>query len=325
MIFILPLIFIAATLTVVFWLRGRSRPRRPAGPVWGPAETVELPVDGAVRRYYLLRGPMSLRERATQPRPLILGFHGGNGNPARFAENSRLPYAALGNGFVLALPEAQPRWADGRSAVEGAWPRDIAFLDRLAGQLSQQPDLDTENLFGVGLSNGAMFTLRLGCEFGRRFRGLASVLGSMPVDYVRKVPPGAPVPLMLVNASHDRLVPPEGGEMPTAFGLAAGGNILSVDDTIRFWRARNRCSGAPTRERRKIGRHNADIVTWPGGADGAELSVVTLLGAGHRWPPAAGRGTMSIEQLIMRFFARQLPGNTDGAPVEPPSTHSIQV
>uniref|UniRef100_UPI0035669216 alpha/beta hydrolase family esterase n=1 Tax=Actibacterium sp. TaxID=1872125 RepID=UPI0035669216 len=277
MIFVPIFLVVAASLTVILWLRSRAPARRGgAGSPYGPIEPLTF-MAGKVRRVaYLLRGPIELRARLMQPRPVVLGFHGGNGQPMRFAETSSLPRPVLAAGMALALPEASPRWADGRDTTEAAWANDLLFLDALTKRLTSEPDLDTNNLFAVGVSNGAMLTLRLGCEFGDRFRGLASVLGNMPEDYITRVPPGPPVPLMLVHADQDMLMPPQGGEIPSVMGIAAGGRVISADATVQFWRARNRCAGAAQATVTRIGSHQARVVTYPAGPNGAELCVITL-------------------------------------------------
>lgn len=231
--------------------------------------------------------------------PLILGFHGGGGGARRFGERSGLieAFTALGNDIVF--PQAVSHWADGRPVLEPAWESDQALLAALAEMAG--PD---RPLAAVGLSNGGMFTQRIACEAAPRFSVIAGVAAAVSADYARRAPPGPPVPVMLVQATDDRLVRWGGGEVPHVPGASVAGELLGADDTVGFWLDRNRLRGAPRLREGRIGRYGVEIYAWIASTpESADVWRVVLRGAGHRLldrdPDAQLAG--SLEELIARF------------------------
>lgn len=228
--------------------------------------------------------------------PLILGMHGGGGGGRRFAERSGLieAFAALGNDIVF--PQANSHWSDGRTALEPGWEADRAMFATLAEMAGPRP------IAAVGVSNGGMFAQRLACEADPRIAVVVAVAAALPADYARRAPVGPPVPVMLVQATEDRLVRWGGGEVPHVPGLSVAGELLGADDTAGFWLDRNRCTGAPRLRQGRIGPYRVEIYAWIGQGD-ADVWRVVLRGAGHRLldrdPEARLAG--SLEELVARF------------------------
>ena len=116
--------------------------------------------------------------------------------------------------------------------------------------LPAEYNIDKDRVYVTGASNGAMMSLRLGCELAHKITAIAPVIGSMPENLVAQCAPARPMPLMMINGTDDPLVPWEGGYVHI-FRKKLG-KIISVPQTIDFWVARNGCSpirklaGAPT-------------------------------------------------------------------------------
>lgn len=291
---------------LIGWLGRRRAPTRGTERASGPGTLVTVTVLGTPRRAWLCLDPA--RRGHGIPRPLVLGFHGGSGNPAVWMQRTSLMDAAQEADFALMLPEALNRWADGRASVEGGWRTDAAMIGALLDKLSVDDDIDPARLFAVGSSNGAMMALRLACEGGVPLRGVAAVMGAMPEDYAARVPDGPPVPVMIVAGTADPMIPYGGGEVPSLHGMSAGGRVLGHAETVAFWCRRNRCRGKPELHRDRIAGSPAQIRIFEAAATGADVWSVTLEGAGHRWPsarpgPDAGK---ELETLIMEFFERKL-------------------
>jgi len=299
----LTVVFLLIWVFVVLWIRSRglSTEQRRSGPE--NLETVQLQVGDAVRSYHILNRPGW--KRGDKPTPVIIAFHGGGGGGERFARNSQLPSAAFAQGMSIIFADAAGRWADGRSTTRENWDEDLMLVRAILDRIEQDPKLDSKFVFIAGISNGAMFCVRLGCELGSRLRGLAMVSGAIPEEMAHATADG-PIPVLMVNATNDHLIPMRGGPLPTAGGLAAGGRILNNDKSAAFWQHINRCEDTPTTHKIKIGKVDADVRDHRGGDNGADLTVVTLHNAGHNWPEDRLEGTISLEQLVIRFFQRQM-------------------
>lgn len=238
-------------------------------------------------------------------RALIMGFHGGSGDARRFAARSGLAEAFAPHGETPVFPQAVSHWADGRPSLEAGWAQDRAFVDEMIAAQSRALDRQDGPLpvAAVGGSNGGMFALRLACEMDPPLRAAVAVAASMPAAYAARAARGRPVPVMLVQATQDRMIPWAGGQVPQLAGISVPGTLLAADDVVEFWLARNGCTGAPRHKTAAIGPHEVEIFAWTGPADGADVWRVVLRGAGHRLldrsPGARLRG--SLEELIAQF------------------------
>jgi polyhydroxybutyrate depolymerase len=121
-------------------------------------------------------------------------------------------------------------------------------------------------------------------------------------------------------------VPWNGGELPRKFG-AKGGRVISVHDTIEFWRKHNGCSTS-AREIALPDRDPGDgtrvMQTQYGSCkDNAQVMLLAVEGGGHAWPGAperpkiariVGRTSRDIDasEMIWEFFSRH-PGATPPA------------
>lgn len=237
-------------------------------------------------------------------RSLILAFHGGGGDAQRFALRSGLAEAFHAQGHDVAFPQAASHWADGRPPLEEGWPGDRGFVEALvreqAAALGTAGPSPAISVALIGGSNGGIFTLRLACELDPAPRAVVAVAAALSADYAARARPGPPVPVMLVQATEDRFIPWQGGEVPHVPGLSVGGALLGAEATVRFWLRRNRCTEAPTRRRATLGGLPVDIFAWSGAAD---VWRVVLHGAGHRLldHPPGGPLEGSLEELIARF------------------------
>lgn len=282
---------------VILWMRARARTRATPDTV----ETVEVEIDGIARSYHILRNPRP----GPGKRPVVLGLHGGGGGAERFARNSGLPSQCFAAGMDMIVPEAEGTWADGRDTTREMWDNDRALIDLILDGIANDPGQDETCLFAVGISNGAMFSIRLATMLGPRLSGICAVSGAVPGDYADAVKQGAPVPILMVNSDDDRLVPMRGGDMPKLGGLAAGGVILSHAESVAIWKRRNRCARDAQVHELEIGAVKASVQDHPAGENGADVSIVILQGAGHNWPDARPVGKPTLETLVIRFFQRQ--------------------
>lgn len=312
MIWLIPALLVALALTVVLWLSHFTYPRRKGLADLGPIDEmrVETGHPKGARRAFLVRGRSARLDGPA--RPVVMAYHGGNGSGALLLRTSGLAAPLDQAGFAACLPDARRKWGDGRTETEAEWPEDKALFEALLARLAADPTLDIGHVFATGVSNGAMHAMRLAAEFGEVLSGVAAVLGAVPRPYLRTIPDGPPVPMLLINALEDRMMPYQGGIMPRLGGMADGGDVISVPDTVAFWAARNRCAPTPLTYQTVIGRQRAEVKEFRAnpGTQGADLVAVTLLEGGHAWPPRGPNPMQSAENMITQFFSRQLQKST---------------
>ena len=141
----------------------------------------------------------------------------------------------------------------------------------------------------------------------------------MPMNLVPQCRPDRPMPLLMINSDQDRFVPFEGGELArvplTNYG---GGTVISVPETVDFWRRINRCSDR-TREELLPDRDPRDgtrvrRIDYLGCTNSADITLYIVQGGGHAWPgspipPTSRRAGLSsrdidASEIIWEFFSR---------------------
>ena len=258
-----------------------------------------LVVDGQERTYRFYKG-------SANPSPLVLVFHGGQGDGEKIARQSEFHNVAARHGFAVAYPDSLQYWQDGRSTT-GSGEYDVRFVRELIATLAEADRIDPARVYATGASNGGMFTLRLACEANDVIAAFAPVIASFPESYVDRCKPGRAVPLLMVNGTDDRLIQWRGGTIFKGAKRGAGGTVIAVKETLKFWQQNNKCTGEPDVESLPdIAPDDGTTVTrlrYPRCMAGVEVELVRIDGGGHTWPSLT-RTTPPV--------ARRLVGNTSG-------------
>lgn len=244
---------------------------------------------GGLERAYHLYIPSSYRDSTAAP--LVVALHGGGGTGQKMEKLSQLDLPADRGGFIVAYPDAVERhWNDGRGLSKYRSQKenidDVGFISKMIDAIAAEYSIDRERVYVTGASNGAMMSLRLGCELADKITAMAPVIGSMPENLVAECAPARPIPLMMINGTDDPLVPWEGGYVHI-FRKKLG-KIISVPQTIEFWVARNGCSPDPqiTKEPDTDPNDGTRVQKSVHGqcADGADVVLYEIQGGGHTWP-----------------------------------------
>lgn len=305
-------------------------------------------VQGYADRDFLLRLPPSFD--GTHRLPVIVAMHGAAGSKEGF--NSLTCPAGDGNhpsclsavtdqaGFIVVYPDgtrianltaASRTWNSG-----GGGPRelrcehackdgvdDVAYFAALLSELSAIIPYDEGRVYLTGFSNGAAMSHRLACEVADRITAIAPVGGANLFAGAGVCNPVRATPILHIHGDADPCWPYFGGLGQCAADQMNSGAYVSVDETIVGatlqggtmqvgWVSRLGCNPAGTTT--SLAGHSRD--TYTACRDGATVSRLRVLGAGHTWPGgnqylAADRigtvaGEFSASQLIVDFF-RSIP------------------
>ena len=242
---------------------------------------------GLERSYYLYTPGSYTTDR---PMPLLLAFHGGVGQGDTMAAKTGFNDLAdredflvvYPNGIDLGTPGGQ--WNDGRN-TPGVHPEidDVAFVRAVIEDVEKLRNVNRKRIYVAGGSNGGFFAQRLACEMANQIAAVASVSSTMAKDLESRCRPQRPIPILMINGTEDKLVPWLGGEMR----VGAGGKILSVPETVAFWRQNNSCSATPKEEQLPDTVHDGTKVVsyqYSGCHQNATVMLYRIEGGGHGWP-----------------------------------------
>jgi polyhydroxybutyrate depolymerase len=78
----------------------------------------------------------------------------------------------------------------------------------------------------------------------------------------------------------------------------------SVDRSLGFWVAANRCTGAPAESRTRGGAVHTR--TWETCADGAATALTTIAGWGHLWPGPRFTAELPADHPLVGYDAAEV-------------------
>jgi polyhydroxybutyrate depolymerase len=270
----------------------------------------KLVYQGQVRTYHLHLPSGYNRNRSW---PLVLAFHGGYGSGKRLARNTGFNALADQEGFIVVYPDGINRhWNDGRGTANPNID-DVGFVRALIDRLVRYRNIDPSRIYATGISNGGQFTQRLACEMSDKIAAFAPVAATFPAAIKSSCKPKNSVAMLMINSPQDPLVPWQGGE-----GGGLGGKILSVAETVEFWRKHNNCSPVgQTQALQNIAPSDGTQVrvsSYSGGCPRSEVILYTIEGGGHTWPDGRENAVISrvgktsrqlrASQVIWNFFKR---------------------
>lgn len=305
-------LLLAALLAGAWYLLPGERLREPA--LTGVSEDSSLRT-GGMRRYYVLYVPEKLA-----PNPaLLVVLHASQSNGEGMRRDSGYGFDALADryGFLVLYPDGyEGHWNDCRKAASYSARTehidDVTFLSRLIRRVQRERQVDPQQIFVAGYSNGGQMALRMAAEGKLPLAGIALVAASPPTpenDDCR--PLEKPLATLLMNGTRDPINPYFGG-MVTLFGFGNRGAVLSTQDSALALARRNGQAGAPSHEKlTSIGPVWSERQRW--GASGvAPVELVTVHGGGHLLPQSVYRPSRLLGRVdpeldgpaeIWRFFS----------------------
>lgn len=275
-----------------------------------------ITIDDKERKYYL---HLPERRSGSDPIPLIIAFHSGHGGGIRLANQSGFNELANKDGFAVVYPDSVVQWNDGRAKASSM--KDIKLTKALIKKLIAENNIDPKRIYATGILNGGLFTLRLACDMADTFAGFAPLLASIPEDYLESCRPSRKFPIIMMNATKNKMVPWQGGSVPFGSSFTHGGNVISVDKTIQFWQEHNDCSAAaytePLPDRDKSDGTRVEQARYKNCSKGSALTHIIIKNGGSAWPgskeePGRMRTTMigltsydiDAAEMIWEFFKK---------------------
>ncbi|MGB8702907.1 MAG: PHB depolymerase family esterase [Thermosynechococcaceae cyanobacterium] len=248
--------------------------------------SAQLTYQGRIREY-LVHLPANYRSFQTYP--LVLVFHGGSGTPEQMRSLTRFNDTADTDQFIVVYPKGiEKSWADGRGTTpaELAGVDDVGFVSTLINQLVKNLTIDSRKVYATGISNGGLFSQRLGCELSNKITAIAPVAATFPAKLAPTCQPQRAVPVLQIMGTQDPLIPFEGGTVPPGrFG--SGGDFLSNDDAIAVWLKINACRPFPATTLLPNIADDGTIVerrAYQNCTGTAQVHNYIIRGGGHTWP-----------------------------------------
>ena len=263
------------------------------------AETITLTHQGATRSAILHR-PVGA---PAGPRPLVIALHGQGGTGQDFRRWAALDAIANRGGFAVIYPDAvDGRWSYGRPirqpmpTVAGEPADDIGFLRALIAALVARGIADPSRIYVFGVSRGGLMTFTAACALDDVIAAGAAIVTGMTDHQREDCRPARAVPLVVIAGTADTTQFYDGWVFPM-------GRLLSVPETLEFWRTRHGCGAQEATvlpHRRRADPTRVVLVEWTECATEKPLRYLRVEGGGHQMPSTAGRSMPLSESKFGR-------------------------
>jgi len=111
---------------------------------------------------------------------------------------------------------------------------DVGYINALLDLTLANAALDKTRVYALGVSNGAMMTLRLGCNIGHRFAAIAPIIGQLAPEF--DCASKTPLPMIHLAGAKDTTVTIDGSKTQDGYFYN------SVAETTLTWANANRCT-----------------------------------------------------------------------------------
>lgn len=319
------LVILTCTLAAIFAVgyglidNAEASPSNPGNPQVGSDGNRQVVMEfGGLQRDYLIHQPTGAP--SDRKRPAVLVFHGGGGAPRLMVSSTGFNQVADRAGFVVVYPAGvEHSWNDGRGADSKAGARgvdDVAFVSALIDKIVAENNVDPHRVYATGISNGGMFSERLGCRLSRKLAAIAPVAGPLAVPEVPGCAPVTPLSVLEVHGTADSVVLYDGGVVTHTTGRdgkAGTTPVLSVAATQQLWRGKNGCTAPAVAGKLPQRSRDDSLITteMSNCPNGSKVELYSVKGGGHSWPrytptPTSGNPVRQFDAsgVIWQFFSK---------------------
>lgn len=261
-----------------------------------------LKVDGLIRKFEIY---LPAKFKAGAPLWVCLHGYGGYGGMLQ-----QIKEAADCHGIVLCWPvgltdpTGHSSWNTGYIFQKDWRVDDVKALCKIARYMQKHYQLNPDNTFLTGMSNGGEMSYLMAFSKQDVFRAVAPVAGlTMEWMYKTLQAPKA-IPLFEIHGTAD-MVSCWNGDLQN---LGGWGPYLPVPITINYWVARARCTNEiidtipsiDSQSKHFIVRHK-----FKGGINGNEIWLYENVGSNHGWQD----WDINIGEALWDFFSKFMSKN----------------
>jgi polyhydroxybutyrate depolymerase len=238
-----------------------------------------------IKRTYGVHLPLNYAD-GRRKNPVVIYLHGAGGDIGS-AYQDGIDKIADKYGFILAIPVAtrtlwwQPsstRWNGGEwegGECCGA-ADDVGFISKMIAKLRLQYNVNPNQIYATGISNGGLMVNRLACELSDKIAAVAVVA---PTAIPQNCVPSISVSVMGIHGTGDPCNPYDGSQPAGACGKVSY-TRMSPGEVVDAWLNILGCSQEYTTV---YDNGDANCISY-NGSNGSEVTFCKVEKMGHTWP-----------------------------------------
>ncbi len=267
-----------------------------------PVEVFTLEIGGYPRTYTVF-APVNLQPGAS----VVFALHASQsrGEEMRRIVGGVLEPLAEKDNAVIVYPDGfEGHFNDARRAASYSARKlnidDVAFAQGIIQQLVTDKQINPQQVYAIGYSNGAHMALRLALEVPETIKGVAAIAANLPApeNLDCKIAATPARFIVFVEGTQDPINPYEGGRV-TLFGFGNRGKVLSAQASAEWFAQKLGLGGVESGTCELLPGLPVRQQDWQSAS--GHVRLVTIEGGGHTVPQAAYR--------FARIFGSTLPSN----------------
>ena len=241
-------------------------------------------IDGKTREYYI-----SLPKNTSKPVPLIINFHGFLDRAINQREFSQMDNYAHQNGVGVVYPEGIKRsWNVGKAIYNNE--NDIIFVNALIDSVLTKYNIDSDQIYACGFSNGGTFSYELMCGLSNKIAAFGSVGGNFSINENRLCNINREIPLIHIHGTKDRL---------QKYNISDG-DFLSTIESVNYWAKYNQLDKMNVENIEDVLKKDGTTVekyTFYKNNSNTEVIHLKVINGGHLWL-GSPTGDRFLERLL---------------------------
>lgn len=244
--------------------------------------SVTLKVGTRVRNYLLYVPPGDSTKHRL---PLVLVYHGADNTASEtVGQTGLLAVDQQRHDMILAFLQGyDDTWNDdaGDPPAEAANVNDIGFTTAVLSKLESSYYVNMSRVVAAGFSNGAILAQLLGCRIASNLTLIVPVEGQLATTFSSGCSPREPISVYEIHATADPTIPYAGG---TFQGVGGPVSVLSAPASAKRWATLDGCPKHVV----SPSAGGVTLATFKGCRDGTTVTLATIQGGSHEWPPNFG-------------------------------------
>jgi len=210
--------------------------------------------------------------QSSQPSPLVFNFHGMTSNALQQMIYGDFRSIADTANFIIVHPQGllnslgETHWSLGQSSID-----DIGFVNALYAHLVSNYNINLDQVYSTGMSNGGAMSYYLACNMSDKIAAIASVAGSMGPFTQQTCNPEHPTPVLEIHGTADANVP---------FDFIFNG--------LEYWRNYNNCNliadTTTISDSNLEDLSSVEHIIYANGGNGVTTELFKIINGGHTWP-----------------------------------------
>jgi polyhydroxybutyrate depolymerase len=173
--------------------------------------------------------------------------------------------------------------------------------------------INLNQVFALGLSNGGQFVYRLAHEMPSSFAGFAAIAANPPLaENFDCIASGKPVSMAILNGTEDPLNPYNGG-LVDVYGDTSRGQVISSGENVGYWRSLTDLEQYSDTILTKQTDNKVVKTWWSSAHQSQQVALFTFYNSGHVIPSSKVKfqrirgpnpASMEASELIWQFFSQ---------------------